>query len=134
MNIKRSSIGFMILVMVLVICSCNKNSSSIDPSMLTTIPPAQTLTQTPVPTSTLIPTPVSQVTISGTITNLIDAKPYLTEGSFLQLVVVTEGEQITIAYLADGTISLDSDLAQIPIPSDEGFSALELENLHRENT
>jgi hypothetical protein len=67
---------------------------------------------------TLTPTPTG-INISGVITNLEQARPYLTEASYLQLVALGK---VTFIFPADGGVLLKSDLAQIPIPSDGVFN------------
>jgi hypothetical protein len=61
------------------------------------------------------------VSISGVITNLDEARPYLTEASYLQLVDISDGE-VTFVYPREGGVLLESELAQIPIPPDGIFS------------
>jgi hypothetical protein len=72
---------------------------------------------------------VSPISISGSITNLSDTKQYLSEKSFLQLIHVSDKGTISFVFPADGAIFLDSDLAQIPIPSDDGFFDFRIENI-----
>ena len=80
------------------------------------VPVTTPVAEPPVPT----PTP-SGINISGAITNFDEAKPYLVEGSYLQLVSSGSG-QVTFVFPADGLVYVKSDLAQIPIPSDGIFN------------
>jgi hypothetical protein len=75
---------------------------------------------------TLTPIP-SGINISGVITNLDEARPYLTEASYLQLVVASD----EVTFMLDASfkeVRLDSHLAKIPIPPDGVFS-FQVENL-----
>jgi hypothetical protein len=100
------------------------------PPTVTPVPPAPTPvppTMTPAPPSPA-PTPTpSGIRISGAITNLDEARQYLVEDSYLQLVRMSDGE-VTFVFPQDGLVFVQSDLAQIPIPSDGAF-AFQLDSL-----
>jgi hypothetical protein len=149
MNEKRNlqMVEILSFILFLFLNACGGPSTSISPATATPAPPTVTLTPTPSPTPsptptltptpsptpsptpTLTPTPESPVSISGTITNMSDAKQFLSEKSFLQLIRVSDKGTISFAFNADGTTSLDSDLAQIPLPSEDGFFDFRMESI-----
>jgi len=106
-----SVIGLTTLVMLFVV-GCGGVPAT---TPVTEAPAATPTPQLPTPT----PTP-SGINISGVITDLDEAKLYLLEGSYLQL--VPGSGRVTFVFPADGLVYVESDLAQIPIPSDGIFN------------
>lgn len=96
----------------------------------TPVPPTPTPIP-PTPTPTAIP---ASFTITGRIANLGEFSEYIVEGSSLQLVrlsdeaIANQQVMLSLAFSADGTMEVVSDLAKIPVPLD-GFFAFELESL-----
>ena len=136
----QQMIGVMLVMLLLVGCGAPPATLVSEapaatytpvPSATTPTPIPPTATPTPIPptaTSTPIPpthTPTpAGITISGLITSLEKVTPYLTESSYLQLVLLPDDGQVTVAIDNKAQIETisDSDLAQIPIPSDGVFS------------
>ena len=115
---------------------------------------APTLTPTPLPltpTPTSMPTPLQPtpsplpptltplpptlapesmgITVTGIITNLVDAREQcLTEDSYLQLVRVSADGRLALHSDDQGRIVCDSELTRIPIPHNGAFT-FQAENL-----
>ena len=121
MNTNKFLSAILFIVVLFSISACNAIGTQI-PITPTFIPP----TETSIPPT---PTPVSPVTITGKIGNLDEVKQFLYDDATLQLVRVTDDGKVSIAFPAEGGIYVDSDLAEIPIPSEDGVFEFRLEIL-----
>jgi len=95
--------------------------------------PKPTLTQTPTATPTTSPIPptvtrVSGITITGVIANLKDAKKYIAEDSYLQLVFVPTDGKISFETDGQGRLRVVSELGKSPFQPD-GVFTFKLESL-----
>ena len=108
-----------------------QDPTSVPPTATSTpVPPTSTPTSTPSPpTATLAPAS-GDVSISGSIMNLEDVLPLLTEDSYLQLAELGEEGWVALTMDENGKIETvsDLDLPQIPISPDGTFE-FEVESL-----
>ena len=74
-----------------------------------------------IPTSLARAVPADSVTVTGRVTNLEAAKPYLSDESYFQLLLVSKDGHFGIRSDAKGLITFNSDLAKSPISSDGAF-------------
>ena len=129
-KLSKSFIGGILIILVLVGCgSPAATSVSLTPkpflptSTLTLVPS----TKTPIP---LTPTPIFEgITVTGRVTNLEVAKTYLSNDSYLQLLLVPPDGQLSGGTDEQGRMFYESELAKSTISS-TGVFRLQAEDLN----
>lgn len=121
MNTNKFLLALLSIAGVVIFSACNAIGTQV-PFTPTSIPP----TETSIPPT---PTTVSPVTITGKIGNMDEIKQFLYDDATLQLVRVLDDGKVSIAFPAEGGIYVDSDLAEIPIPNEDGVFEFLLEIL-----
>jgi hypothetical protein len=111
MNKKQSILlsGVMILTLFLTACG----AASQEPTVAA---PTATITNAP-------------VTITGRVTNLPEVLPFMQDNSTLQLVRVSDDGKGSFVFPESGGIYVESDLAAIPLPGEDGLFEFRLASL-----